>query len=65
MKTFVESLDGKRTLINKAYVVMVAIDEFERPTEVPGLIIETEEEQAEWDKAVERNKIRKQRRTEN
>ena len=65
VKTFVESLDGKRTLINKAYVVMVAIDENEKPTEVPGLILETDEEKAEWEKAVERNKLRKQRRTEN
>lgn len=65
VKTFVESLDGNRTLINIAYVVMVAIDENERPTEVPGLIIETDEEKAEWDKAVERNKIRQQRRAEN
>ena len=32
VKTYVESLDGTRRLINKAYVIMVALDENERPT---------------------------------
>jgi len=30
---------------------MVALDADERPTEVPGLILETEEQKAEWQEA--------------
>ncbi len=33
----------KRT-INKAYLVLVALDDDDRPTEVPGLILETDED---------------------
>ena len=36
---YVEELSGERKLINTAYVVMVALDENEHPTEVPGLIL--------------------------
>ena len=57
---YVEELSGERKLINTAYVVMVALDENERPTEVPGLILETEEEQTEYENA----KLRKARRME-
>ena len=55
---YVEELSGERKLINTAYVVMVALDENENPTEVPRLILETEEERAEFEAA----KIRRQRR---
>lgn len=64
VKTYVEELTGEQNLINIAYVVMVALDENERPSEVPPLVIETEEEQAEWENAVRRNNLRKQRRKE-
>ena len=60
VSVFVEELSGERKLINTAYVVMVALDENEHPTEVPGLILETEEEWAEYKNA----KLRKKRRTE-
>lgn len=65
VKTYVESLDGTRRLINKAYVVMVALDENETPTEVPKLICETEEEKLEWEKAECRSRQRKLRKAEN
>ena len=65
IKTFVESLSGNRKLINTAYLVMVALDENENPIEVPRLILETEEEKAEWAAAEKRAMIRKQRRDEN
>ena len=52
--TFIESLSGERTLINKAYLVMVALDENDRPTPVPGLILETDEEKEEWERAEKR-----------
>lgn len=64
-KTYVEELNGIRKLINTAYLVMVALDEQENPTEVPRLILETEEEIAEWEAAEKRAMLRKQRRKEN
>ncbi len=62
VKTYVESLDGSRRLINQAYVVMVALDENEKPTRVPKLIFETDEEREEWDAAAQRSEARRLRR---
>ena len=62
--TFVEHLDGRRTQVNRAYLVMVALDENERPTSVPGLILQTDEERAEWEAGQRRSALRKQRRLE-
>ena len=64
VKTYVESLDGTRRLINKAYVIMVALDENERPTHVPGLILETEKEKREWEQALQRKAERRRRKKE-
>ncbi len=64
VQTFVEDIHGMRKLINRAYLVMVAIDENERPTEVPEIIPETMEEQFEYECAVKRNAMRKQRMKE-
>ncbi len=63
VKTYVEALSGERRLINNAYVIMVALDENERPTQVPGLICEAEEERREWNLGKLRNQARKQRRS--
>lgn len=62
--TFVEKLNGEKTLINRAYLVLVALDENEKPVQVPGLILETDEEKKEWQAGIRRNKLRKQRRIE-
>lgn len=62
VKTYVEELSGQRRLINNAYVIMVALDENERPAPVPGLICETEEERRQWQLGKLRNEARKQRR---
>ena len=64
VETYVENLDSSRTLINTAYVIIIAIDENEKPVEVPRLRLETEEEKAEWTLAEKRAEIRKQRRKE-
>ena len=64
VKTFVEHFDGTESLINTAYVVMVAIDEDEKPTKVPPLLVRTDEEKEEWEAAVKRNDLRKLRRRE-
>ncbi len=54
---YIESLNGNRELINDARFVMVALDENEKPAEVPDLLIETPEQQRLWDEAaVERKK---------
>lgn len=62
--TYTEALDGTRQMINRAYIDMVAINADGKPIEVPGLILETEEQQAEWDAAAKRKALRKQRRRE-
>ena len=59
--TCVEDYQGNRRSINRAYIVMVAVDEEGNPTQVPGLILESEAEQAEW---LGGEKRRKQRREE-
>lgn len=63
--TFVETLEGDKRLINRAYLVMVALDENERPTAVPKLIPDTEEEKKEYEAGLRRYALRKQRRIEN
>ena len=62
VETFIERLNGQRELINKAYVIVVALDAHEQPAEVPQLKVETPEEQAEWNAALERKKLRALRR---
>ena len=62
--TYIESMDGIRKPINRAYLTLVAIDGEGHPTEVPGLIIETESEKAEWEAGIRRREMRKQRREE-
>ena len=47
--TYVESRHGIRKVINRAYVVLVAVDEHHHPIPVPGLIVESESEKAEWE----------------
>ena len=56
--------DGVRKPINRAYVTLVAMDENDRPTKVPGLILETEAERAEWEAGEKRRQMRKQRERE-
>lgn len=60
--TFVEDCQGMRRIINRAYVVMVAIDEKGNALEVPGLVVETEAEKADWIGGEKRYQLRKQRR---
>ena len=62
--TYIEDLQGYRRSINRAYLVMVSIDENGKPTPVPGLEICTEAEQAEWEAGKKRSELRRRRRTE-
>ena len=62
--TYVESYEGVRMPINRAYLTLVAVDEEGHPVEVPRLIIETEAEKAEWDAGIRRREMRRQRKEE-
>lgn len=62
--TYVEELDGSRYPVNRAYLTLVAIDHDGKPRKVPGLIIQNEEQQLEWDAGKRRKDLRIQRRKE-
>ena len=62
--TYVESIDGIRKPINRAYLTLVAIDADGHPVEVPRLILETEAERAEWEAGIKRREMRDRRRAE-
>ena len=57
--SMVERLDGSRELINRAYVVFVALDDDDRPTPVPPFVPETEEEKRIYRDAEIRKRIRR------
>lgn len=60
--TYIEKLSGRRELINRAYLILVALDADGRPASVPQLKVETPEEKAEWAAALERKRLRDLRR---
>lgn len=62
--TYAEDADGTRRMINRAYEVLVAIDQNDKKLQVPGLLVETESEKAEWIGGEKRYALRKQRRIE-
>ena len=56
--SMVEKLSGERELINRAYLVFVALDGNDRPCRVPPYAPENEEEKAEYMKALARKQQR-------
>ena len=62
--TYAENLSGERSMINRAYVTLVAIDKDEKPTPVPELFFEDEEQRAEWGAGEKRHEYIKRRRYE-
>jgi acyl-CoA hydrolase len=62
--TYVEDLTGVRKVVNRAYLVLVALDEIGNPCEVPKLVLETESERAEWEAGKKRHTLRHKRRRE-
>jgi acyl-CoA hydrolase len=62
--TYVEDLVGVRKVVNRAYLVLVALDNDGNPTVVPKLILETQAEHAEWDAGKKRHTLRHKRRKE-
>ena len=56
---------GMRIMINHAYLMEVCVDSNGKPKPIPyGLEIRTESEKAEWEGAIRRQEIRKQRKYE-
>jgi len=61
VKVRVEAEDlntGNRVRTSDAYLTFVALDDFGKPTHVPPLVPETDEEKAEYEAAIERRKKR-------
>ena len=63
--TFVEKLNGERKEINRAYFVMVALDENKNPVKVSELIIDNDEDREEYEAGKKRYELRKLRKREN
>lgn len=55
-------ISGETTHTNTAYFVYVALDENGRPTPVPSLICETDEEQERYERAAARQQYRLEQR---
>ena len=58
-------LTGERKLTNRAYLTFVAVDSNSKPVEVCGLLLETEEERKEYEKAAKRCCERLKRKQQN
>ena len=59
--TYVESPGGERHRINNAHFMMVALDDHDKPVQVPGLKLQTEDEHLAWSHGEKRRRIRIQR----
>ena len=59
--TYVENLRGERRHINNAHFMMVALDDHDKPVQVPGLTLQTEDEHLAWSHGEKRRRIRIQR----
>ena len=60
--TYIEKPDGQHDRINNAHFMMVALDENDKPVQVPKLILQTDDERLAWAHGEERRRIRNQRR---
>lgn len=59
--TYVERSDGMRYSVNRAFLVMVAMDDDEKPMSVPGLEVTNESERARFEAGLLRKSMRKNR----
>lgn len=63
--SYVETLDGSRHAINRAYLTVVALNQENKPAAIPyDIFLETEAQKAEWENARKRIELRKARRAE-
>ncbi len=61
VETYVEDILGNRRMINRAFLIMVAIDREQNPVSVPQLLLCTQEEKNRWEAAKNRRMLRKTR----
>lgn len=64
VESYIEDIEGNQTLINRAYLTMVGVDQNDKPTTVPELRLCTDAERKEWDKAERRMAARKEAQQE-
>lgn len=64
VETYVEHLDGEKVLINRAFLTLIGLDENDKPARLPRLILETEEDKQEWERANVRRELRKKQSNE-
>lgn len=57
--TYVEKFGVRERMINRAYLIMVAIDENDKPVPVPPLLLQNETERAEYELAARRKEARR------
>ncbi len=62
VETFVEHLNGNQQLVNRAYLVFVALDESGKPQPIKPYHPQTERQRREWDQAVLRRNHRLQQK---
>ena len=62
VETYVDRQNGERERINRAYLVMVALDEEERSIRPPRLVLQNDEERLEYEAAEQRYLARKKDR---
>lgn len=62
VETYGDRQNGKRERINRAYLVMVALDEEERSIRPPRLVLQNDEERLEYEAAEQRYLARKKAR---
>lgn len=56
--TYVESTDGMRRVINRANIILVALDEHDTPTAVPQLSLENDIQREQYMQAKQRREMR-------
>lgn len=56
--TYVESVDGMRRVINRANIILVALDENDKPTAIPQLEIQNDIQREQYLQAKQRREMR-------
>ncbi|MCD8018797.1 MAG: acyl-CoA thioesterase [Clostridiales bacterium] len=64
VETYVENTDGERALVNRAFLTEVGLGPDNKPAFLPRLILDSEEDREEWERAALRRKMRSQQRKE-
>ena len=64
VETYVENTDGKRALINRAFLTLIGLGPDNRPSILPRLILKSEEDRKEWERAEIRRSLRRKQREE-